>query len=234
MSGGFTPSLRRSVDNVTAEASFLASEDYTVKRVGITLDASTVAADEAGDKVVKAGTFVAKITASGKYGPYGGLTNEVQTITEGGSGLTSFTLTWDGNTTASLDDQATAAQVQAALEALPNVDEGDVTVSGNPGGVYTVTFGGEYAGRNVSQMTATPTGGTGTVTIATTTAGGASVSDGRQTPGDTAGYTMESVNLKDGDVVCGVLLRGSVLEARVTPAPDATTKTAVKGRIFYQ
>lgn len=238
MSGGFTPGLRRTDVAISGGASFLASEDYTVKRAGITIDHTTVPADADGNKILQEGTFVAEITASGKYGPYGGLTNEVQTLTEGGSGLTSFTITLGGFTTASLDDDATAAQVQAALEALPNLDVGDVEVTGGPLGTgpFTVSFShGEWAGRDVPAMTTTPTGGTGTVTVATTTAGGAAVSDGRQTPSaDTSGYTMEAVNLKDGDVICGLLIRGSVLEARVTPSPDATTKTAVKGRIIYQ
>lgn len=51
---------------------------------------------------------------------------------------------------------------------------------------------------------------------------------------DTSGYTLEDVNLKDGDVVCGIILHGSVLSARVTPAVDATTRTAVSGRITFQ
>lgn len=96
-------------------------------------------------------------------------TNEVQTVTEGGSGLTSFTLTFDGETTASIDDDATAADVRTALEALDNIAPGDVAVTGT--GPWTVTFKGQYAGENVPQMTATPTGGTGTITIATTTGG---------------------------------------------------------------
>jgi len=42
----------------------------------------------------------------------------------------SFTLTYDGYTTAALAYNATLAQIQAALEALPNVNAGDITVSG--------------------------------------------------------------------------------------------------------
>jgi hypothetical protein len=95
--------------------------------------------------------------------------NEAQTITEGGSGLTSYTLTYDGQTTASIAAAATAAQVRSALIALSNIEEGNVDVTGAASGPYTVTF---HGGQNVSQMTATPTGGTGTVTIATATAGG--------------------------------------------------------------
>ncbi|HMG44987.1 MAG TPA: hypothetical protein VK611_26880 [Acidimicrobiales bacterium] len=131
---------------------------------------------------VPSGTPLGLITATGLYGPYtGDSSDEVQTITEGGSGLTSFTLTYAGQTTTSLLAAATSAQVQAALEALSNIAVGDVTVTGDAGGVYTVTFGGNLANTNVAQMTSTPTGGTGTVTVATSTAGGADVgSDGRQ------------------------------------------------------
>lgn len=128
---------------------------------------------------IPSGTPLAKLT-SGLYGPYS-VTDEVQTITEGGSGLTSFTLTYSGQTTASLDDQATAAEIKTALENLSNIAAGDVTVTGDPGGPYTVTFGGTLADTNVAQMTATPTGGTGTVTIATTTAGGTEGSGGLET-----------------------------------------------------
>lgn len=101
-------------------------------------------------------------------------TDEVQTVTEGGSGLTSFTLTFAGQTTGSIAAAATAAAVQTALEALSNVEPGDVTVTGSASGPYTVSFaGGQYDGTNVAQMTATPTGGTGTVTVATSTGGSA-------------------------------------------------------------
>jgi len=113
--------------------------------------------------------------------PFASSTDEVQTVTEGGSGLTSFTLTFSGQTTAAIAAAATAAAVQAALEALSNINVGDVTVTGADGGPYTVTFGGTLADADVPQMTATPTGGTGTVTVATTTAGGAAgASDGSQ------------------------------------------------------
>ena len=43
-----------------------------------------------------------------------------------------FTLTFQGQTTAPLAYNATAAQVQAALEALADVGAGDVVASGGP------------------------------------------------------------------------------------------------------
>jgi hypothetical protein len=236
MSGGFTPALVRSDVAISGQASFLASEKMTVKRGGITLDALLVTADSDGNKIVPAGTFVSEVTATGKYGPYAAYTNEVQTITEGGSGLTTYTLSYAGQTTAAIAADATAAAVKAALEALSNIAVGDVAVTGDAEGPYTVTFGGTKVAADIAEMTATPTGGTGTVTIATEAAGGAeSLSDGRQTPSvDTSGYLLEGVNLRNGDVICGLLIAGSVLTARVTPVPNATIKAAVGGRILFQ
>lgn len=149
----------------------------------ITLDPALFAAAHFTAKgAIPSGTLLGKKTSTGLYGPYTGNTEEVQTLTEGGSGLTSWTITFDGQTTASIDDDATPAQVQAALEALSNIAPGDVVVTGTSAPIaMTVTFGGAYADTNVAEMTTTPTGGTGTVVVATTTAGGADDgSDGRQ------------------------------------------------------
>ena len=131
---------------------------------------------------IPSGTPLGLITASDLVGPYtGDSTDEVQTVTEGGSGLTSFTLTYSGQTTGSIVAAATAAQVQTALEALSNIAPGDVKVTGSASGPYSVTFAASLANQDVPQMTATPTGGSGTVTVTTATAGGTDASaDGRQ------------------------------------------------------
>lgn len=55
---------------LTDEAEFLASEYYTVKRVGVTLDSSLVGADANGDKILKKGTVLARVDATGRYAPY--------------------------------------------------------------------------------------------------------------------------------------------------------------------
>lgn len=120
---------------------------------------------------IPSGTPLAKITSSGLYGPYT-VSNEVQVLTVGGSGLTSFTVTFGGQTTAAIPAAATAAQVQSALEALSTIGAGNVVVTGNAGGPWTLTFQGALAGLDTAQVTTTPTGGTGTVTPSTTTAGG--------------------------------------------------------------
>lgn len=102
-------------------------------------------------------------------------TDEVQTVTVTATGGT-FTLSFGGSTTAALAFNAAAATVRAALEALPSIGGGNVTVTGGPGGTaaYTVTFSDELG--NVEQMTANGAALTGTapsVTVATTTQGAA-------------------------------------------------------------
>ena len=62
-------------------------------------------------------------------------------------------------TTAPLAFDATAAQVQSALEGLEGIGTGNVTVSGGPGGAgggspYLLTFTGALAGVNVLQLSA--------------------------------------------------------------------------------
>jgi hypothetical protein len=75
-----------------------------------------------------------------------------------------FTLTFQGQTTGHINyGAASAATVRAAIEALSNINSGDVVVNGNEAGPYTVTFQGQYANTNVSQMTITCSGCTGTV-----------------------------------------------------------------------
>jgi hypothetical protein len=91
--------------------------------------------------------------------------NEAQTINVTGipTGGT-FTLTFDGATTANIVYNASAAVVQAALEALSNIGSGNVAGSGGalPGTPVVITFQGSLAKREVPQMSAAHafTGGT--------------------------------------------------------------------------
>jgi hypothetical protein len=90
--------------------------------------------------------------------------------------------------TAAIEYNASAAEVQGALEALPNIGAGNVSVtSSNPGGVvgvpggpYKVEFTGtRYADTNVKQMEANGGGLTpgGEVTVATTVEGHSAPAD---------------------------------------------------------
>lgn len=238
--GGYSPGLRRSSLDIDPSVDWLASEHYQVKRAGATIDYTTVPADSDGRRIIKGGTALGKITATGKYGPYLAQTNEVQTVTVTGTPTSgTYTLTFSGQTTAGIPFNATAAQVQTALEALSNIEVGDVTVTGgpHPGTAIVVTFKGQYIGTDVAALVKNASGlGGGTspdVTVSTTTAGGANPpsADGRETgvgflfPGD--------INVEFGDAVVGVLLHGSVLEARCTGV-DAAFKADVAGRISFQ
>ncbi len=101
--------------------------------------------------------------------------NERQTvnITGSPSGGT-FKLAFADQATAAIAYNVDAAGLVSALEALPNIATGDITVTGsNPN--FTVEFGGTLAGQDVPQMTLydnSLTGGTSpSVSIATTVQG---------------------------------------------------------------
>lgn len=142
-----------------------------------------------GDVTIENGPVSFSVTAEslagGNWGsgPYDvvdtGDENEAQTVTitgtpDGGT----FTLTYDGETTAAIAFGANASAVDSALEALPNIPAGGVTVTGGPGPgtPWVVTFTGDLADTDVPQMTADGallTGGTDPdVAVTTTNIGG--------------------------------------------------------------
>lgn len=173
------------------------TESYTVSAAACpteTVDGST-------EKILRKGVVLAKITSGpeiGKVGPYKGGTaaNEVQTVATTGTPTGgTFRLSFMGATTGTIAYNAAAAAVQAALEALPNVQPGDVVASGGalPSAV-TLTWGGRFAGKDVAAPTLDTNGLTGgtspTVVIATTTPGGQPTSgatDGRGDPENIVG-----------------------------------------------
>lgn len=203
----------------------------------ITLDTSAfTAGTHYPDGYIRGGTPLGKITATGLYGPYGGRTNEVQTINLGAATAGTITIGFDGETTAAIAFNASAAAVQTALEALSNVNAGDVVVTGGPlPGTITLSFGGQYAGVNVAQVTVTPTGLTGgTVTVATSTEGGSAVTDGRQT---LAGFLLTPTkpgSVATTDVGGALYEHGRVVEANLPIAIDAAGKSDVVGRITFE
>lgn len=124
------------------------------------------------------------ICPSGAYGAQDSITcntpaDAVQTLTVSGTPTGgTFQLAFQGQTTAAIAYNATAADVQTALLALSNLDSGDVTATGGPlpGTPVVLTFGGRYAGADVSQVMAVGvalTGGTDPTAVVTkTTTGG--------------------------------------------------------------
>lgn len=120
--------------------------------------------------------------------------DEAQTITVGGTGLGgTYTLNFNGETTVGIAPNASSTTVKTALTGLATVDDNDITVSGSAGGPYSVTFVGQYAGVNVSLLTADITSMTGTgktVTVAETTQGRSGAAIKRVGSGIDTGATL--------------------------------------------
>ena len=103
--------------------------------------------------------------------------NAVQTLTIGGTPTGgTFTLSFNGVTTAGIAYNAAAAAVQSALEAISSIGAGHVLCAGGalPGAAVTITFQGDLGGMPQNLITvniAGLTGGTPTGSIANTTTG---------------------------------------------------------------
>ncbi len=197
---------------VLEDRSWLGSQHGTDSTFSKTVDGDSVRARFAAGEFLPSGVVIAGDVATGKGALYSGTSDEVQTLTVDATGGT-FTLTFAGQTTAAIASEATAAAVEAALEALSNVAPGDVTVTGAAGGPYTITFGGDLANTNVAAITTDATaltGGAGTAVVTTGTAGGADL-------GDTAighlfsGQTVPAA----GDLHCALLDVGRVIVANL-------------------
>ena len=81
--------------------------------------------------------------------------NDVQQINIGALPIT-FTLTFNGSTTGTLNQSSTGPQVDSALEALGTIGAGNVTVTESMNGlskIFTVTFTGTRGGINQNQIT---------------------------------------------------------------------------------
>lgn len=181
-----------------------------------------VLVDGTYQKIAQPGTVLAKITSgadSGKVGPYSGTagTKEAQTLTKAGT-ITggTFTLGFNGANTASIAYDATAATVQAALNAVATVAAvGGVTVTGGPlnTGAFTVTFN---LGGNQPMLTSVQTALTGsTFTHAESVAGVAGAVDGRQTAANIVGLLLTFLpwQLLERDVEVSVVYEASVVQA---------------------
>lgn len=229
--------VKKIVHSGVSDRSWLANDHGVDATKSIILDASKF--DKTtywSDGWLKAGLALGQNTSTKMYEPYAGTTDEVQVLTVGGSGLTSFTVTFGGQTTGAIVAAATAAQVQTALEALSTIGVGNVLVTGSAGGPWTLAWRGTLADTNVAQVTATPTGGSGTVTPSTTTAGGAAGgSDGAQT---FAGLLFTDVEVLSASsrITAALFRHGFVIQANL-PANsgiDAPAIAAAAGRLFFE
>ncbi len=103
-------------------------------------------------------------------------TDEQQTVRVTNSTAGTFTLTFNGETTAPIDWNANAAAIDAALEALPNIETDEIQTSGGPVNTSNVNVffrrGKQQSDQPQITATGTLTGTNATVTTATTTIGG--------------------------------------------------------------
>ena len=148
---------------------------------------------------------------AGGMGPFNDqLTDEQQTVRAQGATAGTFTLTFKGQTTAALPFDATAAQVDAALEALSTVGANNVQVAGGPVNSATATtsvyFRRTLQQADQPQITGDSTGLTGaTLAIATPQEGGwfqrpsADARRGALNTNDLRGKVLR-INVKAGDI----------------------------------
>lgn len=111
-------------------------------------------------------------------------TNEFQSIVATGGSAGNFTLTFIGQTTAAIPYNATATEVQAALELLPNVNPGDIAAVGGPlpNTPITFIFQEQYAAQPVPTLVVANNITDGTATVTT------------PIPGVASGEVLELVN----------------------------------------
>lgn len=140
------------------------------------------------------------------YPKQGNGTNEVQTLTPGGT-ITggTWTITFGSETTGAIPAAATASQIRAFLERLGAFRPGDIQVAGGPitTGAVTLTFTGKYAATNPAQVTVTTgslTGTTPTLTPSTTTAGAVGSNTDSLGNGATAGAYIWELESRRGVV----------------------------------
>jgi hypothetical protein len=193
------------------------------------------------DGILRSGIGISYLSSGpgdGSYGPYLGHTSEQQTITITGTPTGgTWTATFDGQTTAAIAYNATAAAVQLAVEALSNVTPGEVTVTGGPGPgtPWVVTFTGDKAGQNVPQITTSSslTGGSSpTITVTTTTAGGTAETNGQST---LTGFILDTDKVPAGVTTLTVpmLWHGAIKRSWLPiQLPDPSGWGDVAGRIW--
>ena len=150
-------------------------------------------------------------------------TDENQTVRVTNATGGTFTLTFNGQTTAPLPFNATAAQIAAALGALSNIGAANIQATGGPVNTANVlvTWKGTFEEQDVATLTSDATGLTGTtptVTIGVGAGAGGSNTTARQgglwrmPAADSARSALNTNDLR------GKILRIKVKDGDITPA----------------
>ena len=150
-------------------------------------------------------------------------TDENQTVRTTNATGGTFTLTFNGQTTAPIPFNATAAQIAAALGALSNIGAANIQATGGPVSTANVlvTWKGTFEEQNVATLTADGTALTGTtptITIGVGSGAGGSNTTARQgglwrmPAADSGRSAMNTNDLR------GKILRIKVKDGDITPA----------------
>lgn len=201
---------------------------------GLRVEATTIQPKTfaAGTALLTLLTPLAFNTSTEKWVVWSGGTSEVNTITANATPATAgtFTLTVDGAVTAAIAYNATAAAVQAALEALPNVAPGDVTAAATSGAnlgaasaVVTLTWGGAWAGKDVA-ITIQTGGLTGNAHVLATSTAGVASNGANQIKGF---VWPNPVQLVSGSEVQGNVLLAGKLHYDDIPLPAGETQSVL-------
>ncbi len=153
----------------------------------------------------------------GGFGPFNDqLTDEQQTVRVANATGGTFTLTFNGQTTAPLPYNATGAQVDAALEALSNIGAENIQTSGGPVNTanLNVFFRRALQQSNQNQITANGAGLTGTTPTVTTAT--AALQEGGLYQRATGDDRRSTLNSND--------LRGKLLRVKVNAAITAANQ----------
>jgi hypothetical protein len=175
---------------------------------------------------------------------YGVTSTEVDTLTIQAAGG-SFGLHSQGKESVPIPFDASAATVAAALEGLPGVGAGNVSVSGGPGSEsgaspYTITFAGALAHKNVPKVLLNPAGLTGSTAasvVETTTQGREEGFEGAPQAGCTPENQIEKAGASDVSAELTGLAPGTKYHLRLSAsnaggsdakvAADFTTLTPI-------
>jgi hypothetical protein len=233
------PSIRTKATLLQDDQRWLGNGGEPIGRPrSIVLDRSAFDLDSTFDQgFIPSGVVLAKVASTGLYVPYGGSPSEVQTLTIDGTGGT-VTVSFDGETAAAytyLNTSADTAGLQAVIDAMSNVNPGDITITrGTTTGTstpFTFTFGGRYLGQNVPAVTVAEslTGGAGTAVVTAGTAGGPSAATG---VGVARGLLFAAVpydRASTGDIAAALFWSGEVVEAHLPDdnGLDAAAKAAL-------
>jgi hypothetical protein len=224
----FDPEVRS--DSGKYQISRAATVDTTTIAANISIDAVLTGAAGHNVEVADARSFdSAGVFVIGKEQfRYTGksLTSEVQVVTLTNATGGTFTLTFNNQTTGAIaynaDPTSGATSVRGKLEALSNIEPGDVAVTGSAGGPYTVTFAGNLIG-NVAELTANGSLLTSAPTVTNTTT----------TQGSSSPATNEVQSVTVGNATGGTFkltFNGNETASTIAyNASAATVQTALEG-----